>query len=132
MPRFPPHASAKGAQAAAQSHRGARREWDAALEPLLLQLHGQGLSQHAIAAELGRRGIRTRQGLSRWHARQVGRILGRLLGGTESNVPEALPAPEPPCHHLPGSVTSEEKAIPPATAQACDLEAPVWIDGQLV
>lgn len=63
--------------AAAITHREQCRQADAAVLPLVLTLHGQGLSLRGIAAALKAAGIPTRQGWPRWHARQVARILER-------------------------------------------------------
>jgi hypothetical protein len=77
MPSFPDGVCHKGGAAAAITHREARRQADAQIAPLILELRGQGLSLRAIAAELTARGIKTRQGWHTWHARQVARILAR-------------------------------------------------------
>lgn len=78
MTGFPEGASARGAAAAAVANREQCRQADAAIAPLILALHASGLSLRAIAAELSRRGVCTRQGFAIWHARQVARVLQRV------------------------------------------------------
>jgi hypothetical protein len=75
--RIPEGVHRKGEAAAAITHRELCRKADAAVAPLIVQLRGQGLSLRAIAAELTRRDIRTRQEYRTWHAWLVARILQR-------------------------------------------------------
>src|SRR5947209_16756432 len=77
MPSFPAGAHLAGGRNAAASNRTAAAEFYAPLVPLVVELRRQGLSLRRIAGELGHRGIPTRHGFGRWHARQVARILGR-------------------------------------------------------
>src|SRR4051812_24172041 len=66
MPGFPPHACHKGGAASAESHRENARAFYADLLPVVAELKRQGLSLRQIAAELTRRGIRTRQEWEHW------------------------------------------------------------------
>src|SRR4051794_30402904 len=96
MPAFPPGVHLKGGQNAAPVLAEMAREFYAPIVPVVVELRGQGLSLRAIARELDRRGVRTRQvskpafaGLGtdgeplwdmeilRWSAAQVRRILMR-------------------------------------------------------
>src|SRR5262245_44232865 len=77
MPSFPPGASAKGGRAGAEAHwRNAELEY-APLYPVVLELRRRGLSLAAIAAELVRRGYKSRQGYTHWSPTQVARVLRR-------------------------------------------------------
>jgi hypothetical protein len=62
MPGFPSGASAKGGRVAAETHRRCAELEYAPLFPSILELRGRGLSLAAIAAELARRGYKSRQG----------------------------------------------------------------------
>ena len=103
MPRFPPGVHLIGGRNAAATHVRAAREFYAPIIPLVVELRRQGLSLRAIARELDRREIRTRQvgvhrylgagrnGLrwgklefTRWSATHVRRILARVAAGTGS------------------------------------------------
>ena len=77
MKAFPEGASQRGAEAAAVTHREQCRQADAEVLPLVLELHGRGLSLRGIATALTAAAIPTRQGFPRWHVRQVARILAR-------------------------------------------------------
>jgi hypothetical protein len=108
MPKFPADAHLKGGRNAAESHRQAAREFYAPLLPLVAELRRQGLSLRAIARELDRRGVRTRQvgwvasvdgpdGPAwseltpiRWSATHVSRMLERAAG--EEGI-DVAPAP---------------------------------------
>jgi hypothetical protein len=89
MRAFPRGASQRGAAAAAVAHREECRKADSLIAPLILELRSQGLSLRAIAKELTRRGIKTRQENRTWHARQVARILARAAGAAAT--PPTLP-----------------------------------------
>jgi hypothetical protein len=81
MPAFPPDAHRKGGAASAPVHAQAAREFYAPLLPLVTALRRRGLSLRAIAAELQRLGIRTRQLWPHWSATQVRRLLARASAG---------------------------------------------------
>ncbi len=68
MPAFPPGVHLKGGRTAAVTHAAAAREFYAQLLPVIVELRRQGLSLRAIAAELDRRGIKTRQEWDHWSA----------------------------------------------------------------
>jgi hypothetical protein len=92
VPGFPEGVHRKGGAAAAITHRELCRQADAEVAPLIVELRGQGLSLRAIAAELTRRRLPTRQGFGTWHARQVARILGRAAGASQvAETPPAAP-----------------------------------------
>ena len=77
MPRFPAGVHLQGGRNAAPVHREAAREFYAPLVPVVAELRRQGLSLRAIARELERRGLKTRQEWPHWSATQVRRILAR-------------------------------------------------------
>jgi hypothetical protein len=97
MPSFPPGVHLIGGRNAAPVHAELAREFYAPIIPVVVELHRQGLSLRAIARELDRRGVRTRQvskveflGISpegglrwsdrqwiQWSATQVRRVLAR-------------------------------------------------------
>jgi hypothetical protein len=77
MPRFPPGVHLKGGRNAAVTNAQAAREFYAPLLPVVLEVRRQGLSLRAIAAELGRRGIKSRQEWPHWSATSVRRVLVR-------------------------------------------------------
>jgi GYF domain 2 len=86
---FPPDAHLKGGRNAAPVLAAMAQEFYAPIIPIVLELHGQGLSLRAIARELDQRKIRTRIGcyyksiwskrprIIRWSAAQVRRVLIR-------------------------------------------------------
>jgi hypothetical protein len=80
MPAFPPGVHRKGGQAAASTHVAMAREFYGPLLALVAELRRSGLSLRAIAGELQRRGLKTRQGWKEWSATQVGRVLARAAG----------------------------------------------------
>jgi hypothetical protein len=84
MPAFPPGVHLKGGRNAAPVLAEMAREFYAPIIPIVMELHGQGLSLRAIAAELERRKIKSRWGWPRWSAAQVMRILARGLAAAES------------------------------------------------
>jgi hypothetical protein len=73
--RFPPGARLKGGQASIESNRR--------LLPLLRELAGRGLSLRQIAAQLDRRGVKTRYGPGGWSASSVRRALARAAKASE-------------------------------------------------
>jgi hypothetical protein len=85
--RFPPDAHLKGGRNAAIVNRAMARGFYWALIPIVSELRAQGLSLRAIAAELERRGIRTRYMWRRWSANQVRRILARTPIGFRRSWP---------------------------------------------
>src|SRR5450755_117583 len=91
MPAFPPGVHLKGGRNAAPVLAEMAREFYAPIIPIVMELHGQGLSLRAIAAELERRKIKSRWGWPRWSAAQVMRILARGLALAESE-PQDTPA----------------------------------------
>jgi hypothetical protein len=103
MPAFPPGVHLKGGQNAAPVLAEMAREFYAPIIPIVMELHGQGLSLRAIGRELDQRGIRTRIGcwytsisskprIIRWSAAQVRRVLARGLALAETP-PEPDPCP---------------------------------------
>ncbi len=70
----------KGGAASAPLNRLRAERHYAPLVPIVAELRRQGMSLRQIARELERRGIKTRQEWTRWHANQVRRILGRVGG----------------------------------------------------
>ena len=82
MPEFPPDAHLKGGAAAAPGNIAAALEFYAPIIPIVTELREQGLSLRAIAAELSRRGIKTRQEWRHWSATQVRRVLARAENRT--------------------------------------------------
>jgi hypothetical protein len=127
MPQFPPDAHLKGGQAAAPVNAELARQFYAGILPVVVELHGQGLSLRGIAVELDRRGIRPRLGYDgqRWSATQVRRLLSRAAGegaattlvyGTRKTgkTPEA---PAPQSQPLPVEAGHSPRACP-ANAQA--------------
>jgi hypothetical protein len=115
-PGFPPGAHVVGGRNAAATHARAAEEFYAPIIPVVVQLREQGLSLRAIAAELDRRGVRTRwvsfaeflgadegggarfgeQRFIRWSATQVRRVLARAARGAVTQpggpAPASLPA----------------------------------------
>src|SRR5262245_46044565 len=91
MVGFPPYAARKGGQAAALSHRALAREFYAPIIPVVLELHGRGLSLAAIARELDGRGIKTRYGPRGWSKMQIARVLryARAQTPAEATTPAA-------------------------------------------
>ncbi|MBI1913607.1 MAG: recombinase family protein [Planctomycetes bacterium] len=79
MPGFPAGVHKKGGAVSAPVHREAARQFYAPLLELVLQLHRAGRSLRQIAAELDRRGVKTRAEYpgQRWSATQVRRVLAR-------------------------------------------------------
>jgi ribosome-interacting GTPase 1 len=113
MPRFPPGVHLQGGRTAAVTHAAAAREFYAQIIPVVVDLRRQGQSLRAIARELDRRGIRTRQvstvtflGITsegirwsdpefiHWSATQVRRVLARA-GALEPHKPHT-DAPDKP------------------------------------
>jgi hypothetical protein len=84
---FPAGASEKGARASARTHRHNAAAFYADLLPVVMQLRGRGLSLRAIAAELARRGLRTRHGWPHWSATTVRRMLARAEAAGRSGRP---------------------------------------------
>jgi hypothetical protein len=76
---FPNGVHLKGGAAAAPVHRQHAAEFYGPLLPIVAELHGAGMSLRAIAAELARRGIKTRQEWMDWSATQVRRVLARAV-----------------------------------------------------
>jgi hypothetical protein len=93
MPSFPPDAHLKGGAASAPVNVAAAREFYGPLLPVVAELRRQGLSLRAIAAELGRRGIKTRQEWPHWSATQVRRLLTRAkdAGLSVEKAPQSHP-----------------------------------------
>jgi hypothetical protein len=89
MPTFPPDAHLKGGRNAAPVLAEMAREFYAPIIPIVMELHGQGLSLRAIAAELERRKIKTRWEWPRWSAAQVRRIVARGLAIAEAELQDA-------------------------------------------
>jgi Recombinase len=87
MPEFPADAHLKGGQNAAPVLAQLAREFYAPIIPVVLELHGQGLSLRAIATELEQRGIKSRWGWPRWSAAQVRRVLARGLAAAAESPP---------------------------------------------
>jgi hypothetical protein len=85
-PHSPSGVHLKGGQTAAVTHATAAREFYAPLLPVIVELRRQGLSLRAIAAELDRRGIKTRQEWDHWSATQIRRVLARA-GALEPHKP---------------------------------------------
>ena len=96
MPGFPPAAHRKGGEMSRKVNADMANEFYAPIIPVVVELRCQGLSLRAIARELDRRGIRTRQvgwvrysratsegprrgkiEFIRWSATQVRRVLAR-------------------------------------------------------
>ena len=61
MPGFPPAAHRKGGEMSRKVNADMANEFYAPIIPVVVELRCQGLSLRAIARELDRRGIRTRQ-----------------------------------------------------------------------
>lgn len=93
MAGFPPGAHRIGGAAAAQVNAELAAAFYGPLVPLVVELRRQGLSLRAIAAELERRGLPTRQGFRRWSPVAVNRVLARALASAGSAVAPASPAP---------------------------------------
>ena len=77
MPGFPPGVHLKGGQASVESNRRLAQAFYAPILPVVAELRRQGLSLRAIARELDRRGLKTRQEWDHWSATQVRRVLAR-------------------------------------------------------
>jgi hypothetical protein len=77
MPGFPPGVHRQGGAASAPVNAAIALEFYSPLLPLVADLRRQGLSLRAIASELERRGLRTRQEWPHWSATQVRRVLAR-------------------------------------------------------
>ena len=86
MPGFPQGVHLQGGQASVEVHRQLAREFYAPILPMVAELHRQGLSLRAIARELDRRGIKTRQGWERWSATQVKRVLAKTREATSPRI----------------------------------------------
>ena len=94
-------------------------EFYAPIIPIVMELHGKGLSLRAIGRELDRRGIRTsvghwcgpgkKQTIILWSAAQVRRVLARGLAAAESRPDQQLPA----CDATPPA----SQQVPPAAAR---------------
>jgi hypothetical protein len=122
MPGFPPRGHLKGGQNAAPVNRALAREFYAPIIPIVVELRRQGLSLRAIARELDRRGIRTRQvgwykaGASvmeviRWSATQVKRVLARAAGSGPAPAASVTPSPGV------GPAEPPERLSPPAVGE---------------
>jgi hypothetical protein len=83
MPRFSPGVHLLGGRNAALVNAQLARAFYAPILPLVAELHCQGLSLRAIARELDRRGIKTRQEWDHWSATQIRRVLARCAGQEE-------------------------------------------------
>jgi hypothetical protein len=83
MPRFPAGVHLTGGRNSAPVNRALADKHYAPILPVVADLRRQGLSLRAIARELERLGVPTRQEFGRWHARQIARILARA--GTASD-----------------------------------------------
>jgi hypothetical protein len=88
---FPEGACHKGGAASAPTHRESAREFYAPLLPVVAELRRQGLSLRAIAAELGRRGFKSRWGWPHWSATQVRRVLARAVAAAVEDLLEPRP-----------------------------------------
>jgi GYF domain 2/Recombinase len=111
MPAFPADAHLKGGQNAAPVLAQLAREFYAPIIPVVLELHGQGLSLRAIARELESRGIRPRYGghQARWSAAQVRRVVARALAAGES---PHEPQHPPVCDTVPPASQQTPTAVP--------------------
>jgi hypothetical protein len=87
MPGFPPGVHLLGGQASIESNRRLAQEFYAPIIPIVVDLHGQGLSLRAIARELDRMGIMTRHAWD-WSATQVRRVLARAREAEAGRDPE--------------------------------------------
>ncbi len=79
---LPPGVHLKGGQVSAVRNKELADEFYRDIIPVVVDLRRQGLTLRAIAAELDRRGHRTRlayQG-QRWNPTQVSRLLARAAG----------------------------------------------------
>src|SRR4051794_38206691 len=101
---FPPGVHLVGGRNAAPVHRQQAREFYAPILPLVKELKARGLSLRQIAAELDRRGVRTRMGswwsgygpdaketVIRWSAAQVMRVLAMDDGPATATDPAPPP-----------------------------------------
>ncbi len=77
VPSFPTGVHWIGGRNSAPVNRALADDHYSPILPTVSDLRRQGLSLRAIARELERRGLPTRHGFGRWHARQVARILTR-------------------------------------------------------
>jgi hypothetical protein len=77
MPGFPVGVHLIGERNSGQVNRALADGHYGPIVPVVAELRRQGLSLRRIAGELEKRGVPTRQGFGRWHARQVARILDR-------------------------------------------------------
>jgi hypothetical protein len=85
MPGFPAGVHLKGGQNAAPVLAELAREFYAPSIPVVLTLHGHGLSLGAIARELESRRIKPNHGCqAEWSAVQVRQVLARGLAAAES------------------------------------------------
>jgi hypothetical protein len=89
MPGFPPGVHLLGSQASVESNQRLAREFYAPVLPVVAELRRQGLSLRAIARELERRGIKTRQEWDHWSATQVRRVLARAQKAESAQDPGA-------------------------------------------
>ena len=83
MRGFPPGAHRKGGEVSAAVHIDRAREFYAALLPFVADFRRQGLSLRAIALELQRQGLKTRQEWPHWSATQVRRVLARAAAADQ-------------------------------------------------
>jgi hypothetical protein len=77
MPGFPPGVHHQGGAASAPVNAALALEFYRTLLPLVADLRRRGLSLRAIARELERRAVKTRQEWPHWSATQVRRVLAR-------------------------------------------------------
>jgi hypothetical protein len=87
MPAFPPGVHLIGGRNAALSNAKQADDFYRDIIPVVTELRGQGLSLRAIARELDRRGVKTRQGWEKWSAMQVGRVLARAGNNSAATRP---------------------------------------------
>jgi hypothetical protein len=78
MASFPSGVHLVGGIMAGIGHAASARAFNGPLVRVVAELHGQGLSLRAIAAELDRRGFKTRQGRRGFSPTQVRRLLARV------------------------------------------------------
>lgn len=95
MPGFPRGVHRIGGQVSAVVNAELAREFYAPVLPIVADLRRQGMSLRAIAAELDRRGLKTRHGWDHWTANQVRRVLIRAAGSPTNPTRNALQASLP-------------------------------------
>jgi hypothetical protein len=90
MPGFSPTDARRGCAVDALVNRQARRDHDASILSVILELRAQGLSLTEIDCELMARGYPPRLG-SYWHKRQLLRILQRSQAANQNSANEIPP-----------------------------------------